>query len=155
MSTTTSRRRAILAGAALPVLSLPASAASTAIAHTGLEPDPIFAAIEKARSLSAAFIARCRYEDDLTESGQELIAAPDDMRTPEMVSIVDASVAARGELANTVPATLAGLVAYLDYVVSESEKLEEFFFDGGAEAQDFVGSLARCAKQLAREAVQS
>jgi hypothetical protein len=130
-------------------------AAADQLAH-----DPIYAAIEKYRATDAAFIARCYYEDDLAESGHELTPAPDDSRTPEMVALVTASRASRAELAKTAPTTPAGMAAYLDYVVSESDKLDELLFEGdddegNDEARDFVRSLARGARQIAREAVQS
>jgi hypothetical protein len=150
-----SRRHLVTTAAALPALVMPAAADT--LAH---EPDPIFAAIEKERALDAAFIARCYYEDALAGSGCKLSPAPDDSRTPEMVAAVTASRAARAELAKTVPTTLAGMVAYLDYVVSESDKLDDLFFEGeddegNNEARDFVRSLARGARLIAREAVQS
>lgn len=53
--------------------------------------------------------------------------------------------AARAALANTAPTTLAGLRAYLDFVLDESAHLEELMFDGDEETQDFVRSLARTA----------
>jgi hypothetical protein len=113
--------------------------------------DPIFAAIGRERTLNDAFLARARYEDDLAERGMEV--ASDDSRSPEMVAIVDASVAARVALANTAPTTLRGLIAYLDYVIAEGEKLSSedlpvFFFDGEEETTNFVRSLARCVHGL-------
>jgi hypothetical protein len=138
-----SRRHLVTTAAALPALAVPAAAET--LNH---EPDPIFAAIEKYRALDAAFIARCHYED-------ELPPAPGTSQTPEMVAAVNAGRAARAELANTAPTTLAGMVAYLDYVVSESDKLDELLFegtddDGNDEARDFVRSLARGARQMQR-----
>jgi hypothetical protein len=116
------------------------------------EPDPIFVAIEKERALGAAFTTRYRHEHDLAAAGVELErAAPDDSRTPEMVAFVDASVNARWELAETAPTTLAGMIAYLDYLLVESEKLSGpetvFFFDGNEETLMFVRSLAQSAKK--------
>ena len=49
--------------------------------------------------------------------------------------------------ANTVPTTLAGLTAYLDYVVSES-KDGELHFEPGDDQIDFVRSVARSVKQI-------
>jgi hypothetical protein len=71
-----------------------------------------------------------------------------------MVAAVNATVAARQELANTAPTTLPGIVAYLDYVLTEGEKLsspewEVFFFDGEEETLDFVRSLRRSAATMA------
>jgi hypothetical protein len=143
-----SRRLLVTTAAALPALAVPAAAKTP-----NHERDPIFAAIEKYRTMEAAFIARCHYED-------ELRPAPGNSQTPEMLAAVNAGRAARAALANTAPTTLAGMVAYLDYVVSESDKLDELLFEGGDddgndEARDFVRSLARGARQIAREAVQS
>jgi hypothetical protein len=146
-----SRRHLVTTAAALPALAVPAAAET--LNH---ELDPIFAAIEKERALTAAFNARCHYEDDLARSGHTLTPAPDETyQTPEMVAVVSASRAARAELANTAPTTLAGMVAYLDYVVSESDKLDELLFEdyaagGNDEARDFVRSLARGARQMQR-----
>jgi hypothetical protein len=143
-----SRRSLVTSAAALPVLAVPA------IAIPSAEPDPIFAAIEKERALNAAFIARCHHENDLAEAGVELALAPGDpSRTSEMLAVVTASKGAREDLANTVPATLPGLVAYLDYVIAESEglsspDLEVFFFDGEDETLDFVRSLARSVRTI-------
>jgi hypothetical protein len=150
-----SRRYLVASAAALPALAVPAVAPELAS-----DPDPIFAAIEKDRATDAAFIARCYYEDDLAGSGHKLTPAPDDHRTPEMVALVSASRAARAELANTAPTTLAGMVAYLDHVVSKSVEMDDLMFESGSgdgddEAMDFVRSLARGARQIAREAVQS
>jgi hypothetical protein len=149
-----SRRSLVTSVATLPALAVPA------IALASVEPDPIFAAIEKERALNAAFIARCEHEDGLREAGIELTPAAGDHRTPEMVAAVNATVAARVGLANTAPTTLAGLVAYLDYVVVESERLsdpemEVFFFDGEEETLDFVRSLARSVRGMPTPTVQS
>jgi hypothetical protein len=121
------------------------------------KPDPIFAAIEKERALREAFHARCRYEDDLADSGVKLESAPDDHRTPEMVAAVDVSVYGRGELAETAPTTLAGMIAYLDYVLAESENLTlpndelvMFYFDTPEETLAFARYLARSARHIAR-----
>jgi hypothetical protein len=146
---TLSRRHLVTTAAALPALAVPACA--DALSH---EPDPVFAAIEKERTANDTCWARYDYEDDLKKRGCELTPAPDESyRTPEMVAVVNASRAARADLANTAPTTAAGLVAYLDYVLSMSN--DELMFDGDDETRDFVRSLARGARQIAREAVQS
>jgi hypothetical protein len=149
-----SRRAIMSSAAALPALAVLPAIASGALAH---EPDPIFAAIEKHRALDVAFIARCHYEDDLAESGYKLSPAPGEFsRTPEMVALVTAGIAARVELANTAPTTLAGLVAFLDFAVSQIDYLDgELPFDGATEMNVFIKSLHRGAMQIAREAVQS
>jgi hypothetical protein len=141
-----SRRHLVTTAAALPALAVPAVAA---FAH---EPDPIFAAIEKDRALDEAFFARLHYEDNLAASGHKLPQAPGRAQTSEMIAVVAASRSARADLANTGPTTATGLVAYLDYVLSKSD--DELMFDGDDEARDFVRSLARGARQIAREAVQ-
>jgi hypothetical protein len=134
VNTTSPSRRAVLAGiAATPALAAPALVLSG--------PDPIFAAIENHRKLDADFLTLARSEDRLLESGIKLLPAPGDHRTPEMVAAVDASVNARQSLANTVPTTAAGLAAYLDYLLTESVVLGDFFFDGDDEALDFLESL--------------
>jgi hypothetical protein len=144
-----SRRSIVSSVAALPALVVPAAAVAAST-----DPDPIYAAIEKERALEAAFVARCYQEDDLVDASVELEpAAPDDDRTPEMVAVVDAGVNARLELAKTAPTTLAGIIAYLDYLLAESERPSGadavFFFDGDEETLMFVRSLARSARYIA------
>jgi hypothetical protein len=139
-----SRRPLVATAAALQALAVPA----VAIAATA-EPDPVFAAIEAYRNAEAAFIARSEYEDavGLCNASEQ---------TSEMKATVKSDIAARVELANTAPTTLAGLVAYLDYVVVESEKLSSedcpmFLFAGEEETLDFVRSLRRSATALAAQ----
>jgi hypothetical protein len=148
-----SRRSLVTTAAALPALAVPAAASPAQKA------DPIFAALETYRGLDAAYYARSDYEDSLGESGVKLHPAPDDHRTPEMVAHVTASVAAREALANTAPTTMAGLVAFLDFAVSEAARLgndgDELPFDGEEEMNAFIQSLHRGASQIAREAAQS
>jgi hypothetical protein len=106
--------------------------------------DPIYAAIETDRKLNAEFIRLCDAEDALEESGIELVPAPDDSCTPEMVAAVDAAVNARRSLAKTVPTTPAGLAAYLDYLLTGTFALDgEFYFDGKDETGDFLQSIHR------------
>lgn len=126
-------RRTVLAGAAAAAVPVPVLAAA----------DPIYAAIEAHRRADTAFLARCMLEDDLVERGVRLDPATDDFRTPEMIAVVNASIAARASLANTTPTTTAGLAAYLDYVLTMSS--DEFLFDGDDETIDFLRSLARFA----------
>jgi hypothetical protein len=125
-------RRAILAGAIAATVPVPVLASA----------DPIYAAIEADREAFAAFIARCEFEDDLAEKGIKLKPGANDYRTPEMIAVVNASIATRVSLANTAPTTTAGLAAYLDYVLAMSP--DEFHFEDD-EAIDFVRSLARYA----------
>jgi hypothetical protein len=144
-----SRRSLVASAAALPALAVPA----VAIAATA-EPDPIFAAIEKFRTPEVAWLARCQYEE---ERGID---------TPELAALIDACNAARSELADTIPTTPAGLIAYLDYIVSENDRLttledgsradiEIFLFVDDHETGRFVRSLARSAHRIFGEAVQS
>jgi hypothetical protein len=157
MSSTNMSRRALVAGA----VTVPAAtvlASPIAAARADVEPDPIYAVIEKYRATHAAFLALADYEDDQEESGHQLILAPDDHRTPEMVAIVTASKAALSELENTSPTTLAGLAAHLSFVLSQSDELGEFLFVGPEESIDgtdqittFVRSLERAARRMAAE----
>ena len=148
MSKSTLTRRALVASTA----AMPAAAALglPAVAQTAAEPDPIFAAMEKYLAGHQAFMARCNYEDDREEAGEKLLNAPGDHRTAEMVAVVDASIAAREELADTSPTTLAGLLTYLTFVHKQSTEEETSLFEEGGETLSFIGSLARSASSLAR-----
>jgi hypothetical protein len=133
-------RRAVLAGAAA---TLPAVAAvPIGVAATLSEPDPILAAIEVYKSNNAAFLARCRYEGELEEKGIRLARAIDDYRTPEMVALVDAGIAARVAIAETVPTTPAGL-AVTGFLCEQATEPEDPFFFQTEEISD-VPRLARC-----------
>src|ERR1700722_4606110 len=106
--------------------------------------------MEVFRNADAAFMARARYEG---EGGLQGLPT----QTPEMKAAVESSIAARTELAKTAPTTLAGLVAYLDFVLAESDKLSsegfpECLFAGEEEILDFVRSLPRSARALAAQA---
>jgi len=73
-----------------------------------------------------------------------------------MVALVNASIEARVALANTAPTTLAGLIAILDYAVSEIANNDgEMPFDGTEEMVPFIQPLHRGVTQIAREAAQS
>jgi hypothetical protein len=139
--TTTQTRRAILAG----IATAPAAAlAAPALALSA--PDPIFAAIENNRKADAEFIRLCSVEDELEERGIELVRAPDDSRTPEMVAVVEASIETRKSLAKTAPTTLAGLVAYIGYVRDWSP--DDYLFADDDESRDFLDSLQRAVRGL-------
>jgi hypothetical protein len=140
---TLSRRTALLGLSTTAAL----GATSVTAAPAAQPADPIFAAITRYEAAHGAFLTRCDHESDIEEAGGELISAPDDYRTPEMVHAVEASVAARERLAETAPTTLAGLAAYLDFVASESESLEDFLFCD-EEVDAFIRSLARSARCL-------
>jgi hypothetical protein len=145
-----SRRSLVATAAALPALA--GATTFTLTRARGSEPDPIFAVIEKCRAIDAAFDTRCLYEEDLEEADIKLEPAPDDHRTPEIVALVNASIAARREFANTAPTTLPGLIAYLDFVIAATQRLsgEEvvFFFDDDEEKLAFIHSVARGVRTL-------
>jgi hypothetical protein len=145
-STLIPSRRAVLAG----IATAPALAAS-ALALSG--PDPIFAAIENHRKCDADFIEQCNLEAAAEETGVKFAAASEeDRRTPEMIDAVDASIEARESLAKTAPTTLAGLVAYLDYVRDWSPD-DELLFADDREGMDFLESLQRAVRGLNAGAV--
>ena len=148
MSKSNLTRRALVASTA----AMPAAAALglPAVAQAAAEPDPIFAAIGKYLAGQRAFMARCEYEDDLAEAGEEIPAAPGDYRTAEMVDVVKATITAREELADTSPTTLAGLLTYLSFVHKQSTEEGTSLFEEGEETLSFIGSLARSARALAR-----
>jgi hypothetical protein len=101
--TTTTSRRAILAGAAmLPAVSLPPLAA---------EPDPIFAAIEKMKVTDAEHGRRCE--------GEPKVRGPEYETWYEAQGIACYVAAdARDEMLATVPTTVAGAVAMMDAVLA-------------------------------------
>ena len=144
-----SRRSIVATAAVLPALTVPA-----ALAASGPD-DPIFAAIEAHRHTEAACLARAVYEDEVK------LSTPN--QTPEMAALAEAAIKARRQFAQTSPATVPGLVAYLDYVVTESESLSSpgwpmFVFDDEEEGEtlNFVRSLARSVHGMrAALAVQS
>jgi hypothetical protein len=139
-----SRRTLVAGAAAMPVAAIPIATQAQA------GPDPIFAVIEKHRVLEAAFFALAEHEDALQGAGHELIPAPGEYsRTPEMVAAVTASIAARCELANTSPTTLAGLIAYIEYVNANSDE-DQLVFDDGEETLAFLRSLLQTTQGLAR-----
>jgi hypothetical protein len=147
MSKSMTRRALVASTAAMPAA---AALGLPAVAQAAAEPDPIFAAMEKYLASHRAFMARCEYEDDLAEAGEEIPAALGDHRTAEMVTVVNASTAAREELADTSPTTLAGLLTYLTFVHEQSAEGEISLFEGGEETLSFTDSLARSARVLAR-----
>jgi hypothetical protein len=143
-----SRRSIVASAAALPALAVPA------VVSAAVEPDPIYAVIEKDRLLEVAFQARCAYEDGPDCRGIELQrAAPDDDRTPEMAWIVTASVESRWTVATTAPTTMAGLLAVLEYAVSECDRLSSddlpvCYFDDHAEMSAFIRSMTESVRGL-------
>jgi hypothetical protein len=81
-------------------------------------------------------------EYDLAKAGRELQPAPNDYRTPEMVALVTASIAARKNLAATVPTTVEGIAAALDYATAYHDEIRIPLFDSAKETQIFMQSLA-------------
>jgi hypothetical protein len=73
-----------------------------------------------------------------------------DYRTPEMVALVTASIAARKNLAATVPTTVEGIAAALEYATAYHDEIRIPLFDSAKETQIFMQSLAQCARNLAR-----
>jgi hypothetical protein len=123
-----------------------------AIATVAAEPDPIFAAIEKTRALETANHARSRLDEELEGRGM-LVRAPGDHRSAELAALVNETVANRLVLAQTVPTTFAGLHAFLEYVLSESELLTGelypvVYFDGEEEILPFIRSITECVRTL-------
>ena len=138
-----SRRSLVTSAAALPALAVPT------IVLASVDPDPIYAAIEKHRAADAAFLARCHYEEDPANRPPEIHQTPADIhQTPEMAAAVSATRAARFELANASATSLAGLVSYLECIVSESNKLDEFLFEE-EEVLAFAQSLLRSTRRIA------
>jgi hypothetical protein len=139
--TTTTSRRAILAGAAMfPAVSLPALAAA--------EPDPIFAAIEKMKVTDAEHGRRCK--------GELEVIGPEYEAWYEAQGIACYAAAdARDEMLATVPTTVARAVAMVDAVLAS----------WWGETDDFYPELVQSLRTFliggegglygAREAVQS
>lgn len=98
-----SRRTLVTSAAALPVLAVPAVAAST-------EPDPIFAAIERHRSAWVEWTATVGVWADMSHK---------DPRHHEAQFTMDEKGRVRDEACNdlltTYPTTVAGVVAFLRY----------------------------------------
>jgi hypothetical protein len=137
--TTTTTRRAILAGAAaLPALSLPAIA-------TPAQGDPIFEAIEKHRKLNAAHVAACEATVPFSE-------ASGGKRTPAIEAMEDhaghcceIAASALSELLALTPATIAGCAALLRHIENITGKES---FDQGGLFQDFCDEIEEPAKTL-------
>jgi hypothetical protein len=138
----TMTRRTVLTGAAAAAVpAIPVAAAYAA--------DPIFAAIAEYRKTSAAFLERNAYEEGLADKGIRLPPASDeDCRTQEMIDIVDADVAAQEVLAETMPTTMAGILALVNLVAEESNRLGAFMFDGDEETLIFINTLAKALTGL-------
>jgi hypothetical protein len=110
--------------------------------------DPIFAAIAAYEKAAVAFMAQCEYEDWLKAKGINLPCAADDHRTREMVTLVNASIAARVALAKTAPTTLAGLAALTGFLRQQTTADVLSFFEG-EENLTFVATLDTAVRRLA------
>jgi hypothetical protein len=129
--TTNTTRRAILAGAA----AAPAAILSTTLPVDARATDPIFAAMELYRRADAEHGARCEEDDDSEE------------RYAAATEACHAAWDAMRALANTSPTTLAGLAAYLEFVIAETDELGELiFYDRGP---DFLRAIALAARRMA------
>jgi hypothetical protein len=93
--------------------------------------DPIFAAIEHYKY----WIQRT---DELW----------DDRPSPEAKAARDAAVNARLRLCDTAPASWTGLVALLDFAMSEQARLECPLPDDHDETMNFIAALSRCVSGL-------
>jgi hypothetical protein len=106
---TTTTRRGVLAGAAsLPALAVPAAAIGS---FSSPIDDPVFAAIERHKATFRKRMEAGSAHFDLSPSdpqNAELVAA-DEIATDE-------DTVAAYELADTQPATMAGVLALIDYV---------------------------------------
>jgi hypothetical protein len=106
--TTTTTRRAIMAGAAaLPVLAAPA----TAVSKTEVAVDPIFAAIETHRAAFVASMGPCKIWNETVGGTAEYDAIMEAARTADDVACEAANI-----LTELAPTTFAGVSALLDYV---------------------------------------
>jgi hypothetical protein len=144
--TTTTTRRAILAGAAtLPAL------ATSALAAIGSQSspiaDPIFAAIE-AHRLAYAERSRCLKIADVIPQED---APPGAKAAADAAG--DAEYEAMIDLLNIRPATTAGLAALLQYAVDHgAEEWMDVYIEDGS-SQSFMGCLVQHAAETL--AVQS
>lgn len=126
--TTTTTRRAMLAGAA----ALPALASSPA--HPDIwapRPDPIFAAIERHR----AAMAECH--DAVAVSSALRDDAPEHAAAQAITDRASAALDAAGEdLGAIEPTTTAGLLAVLGYVIGSIEAADDDELDGPGDRFD-------------------
>jgi len=110
--TTTTTRRAILAGAAM----LPALAIIPATAVVAGGVDPIFAAIERHRQIEAAYVAACN---------EHVEKAREPAREDRVVKLCHRSSNALGELVAMTPTTVAGCAAVLRYLETHEKSYDE------------------------------
>jgi hypothetical protein len=99
------------------------------------EPDPIFAAIERHRYWN-------RRTDELWGDGSSEVSR-------EAEAARDAAVNSRWRLCETVPTTMAGLAALLNFAMEEQGRLELPLPDDHEETMLFIASVTQCVHGLA------
>jgi hypothetical protein len=108
-NTTNPSRRTALAGL---FTAAAGAAALPAFAGTGVEPDPIYAAIERHRAAWHEFNSRC--------------SALNDAGTPESLAeerrLMDAHQQAADDMVDTTPTTIAGVITLLRYAAEVQER---------------------------------
>ena len=87
--------------------------------------DPAFAALERAKTTWAEFLAAFEEQDRQREADTP---APGDYRSAHMVTAAKESISAREDLATTVPAAPGGILAVVSYVADRSRNAGEFYF---------------------------
>jgi hypothetical protein len=132
---------------ALAVGSLAPAPAVPVDVTTVAEPDPIFAAIEWHRKCEADYHANADVEDRLRRRG--LLRGCE--RTPERLATVKESLEARLALSKTVPTTLSGLCAYLEYAANYNDRCGILLFEP-KETDNFVAAIAEAARNIAGRA---
>jgi uncharacterized protein (DUF1501 family) len=130
MSKSTLTRRALVASTA----AIPAAAALPVAAAQAAEPDPIFTAIARYRAACDAFNAFNGPEDG-----------------PQRAALEQAFHEATGPALDTVPTTLAGMKAKIDFITQDEETSEYLTSPGTNEPlRDFLNTLYESARLLAR-----
>ena len=119
----------------LPALAVPAMAGGE---YSPAGHDPIFAAIDNYKYWN-------QRTDELWDDRDELW---DYRPSPEAKAARDAAVNARLRLCDTAPASWTGLVALLDFAMSEQARLECPLPDNHDETMNFIASLSRCVSGL-------
>jgi hypothetical protein len=144
--TTTTSRRAILAGAAvLPALAIPAMTMLPAGA------DPIFAAIERHRQIEAAYVAAC----NAIPSAKFLTPAINEMEK-HAGNLCHRSSDALGDLVAMTPTTLAGCAALLRYLEAHEEAYDRTaMLDDHNQAKEAARDLLSRIAATLEAAVQS
>jgi hypothetical protein len=121
MNAQTLSRRAALAG-------LATMSAATAAVSLPTSPDPIFDLIEEARVAERA-VETAESDDEMDEAGRRTYAT-------------------RSALLLVTPTTMAGLLALVAFVISESEQIKLFYFDDAAEQMAFTSNVRRALQLL-------